>query len=170
MLSDHLGPPRCPGKDRSPYEHGSRRCRDLVQETYTRAWRGFADQGRGDGRLWLVAICLNAARLELRHTRRRPVTLGGGSELDEHEASEDVSGDALVSVERQADTRALAALPEAQRRAIVLVDIGVSAPGRRRISKVLPRGTILARLGGARDGSVRQFRLCLPFPGPRVTL
>ena len=70
---------------------------DLVQETYARAWRGFADQGRGDVRSWLVAICLNTARSELRHTRRRPVTLVGGSELDEHEASEDVCGDALAS-------------------------------------------------------------------------
>ena len=119
---------------------------DLVQETYARAWRGFADQGRGDVRSWLVAICLNTARSELRRTRRRPVTLVGGLDLDEHEASEDVSGEALASVGRQAVSRALAALPEAQRRAIVLVDIGGLTAREAAEIEGSPRGTILARL------------------------
>ncbi len=119
---------------------------DLVQETYARAWRGFADQGRGDVRSWLVAICLNAARSELRRTRRRPVTLIDGSELEQHEATADVSADALASVERQAVSRALAALPEAQRRAIVLVDIGGLTAREAAEIEGSPRGTILARL------------------------
>lgn len=45
---------------------------DLVQETYGRAWAGFAAKGEGDVRSWLVAICLNAARSERRRGLRRP--------------------------------------------------------------------------------------------------
>ncbi len=119
---------------------------DLVQETYARAWRGFADQGRGDVRSWLVAICLNTARSELRRTRRRPLTLVSGFDVDEHEAPVDVCSDALASVERQAVSRALAALPEAQRRAIVLVDIGGLSAREAAEIEGSPRGTILARL------------------------
>ncbi len=82
----------------------------------------------------------------MRRTRRRPVTLVGGFDLDEHEAPEDVCGDALASVERQAVSRALSALPEAQRRAIVLVDIGGLSAREAAEIEGSPRGTILARL------------------------
>lgn len=119
---------------------------DLVQETYAPAWRRFADQGSGDVRSWLVAICLNTARSELRRTRRRPVTLTCNSDLDDREASDDVSGDALASVERQAVSGALAALPQAQRRAIVLVDIGGLTAREAAEIEGAPLGTILARL------------------------
>lgn len=127
---------------------------DLVQETYARAWRGFADQGRGDVRSWLVAICMNVARSELRRASRRPLTLVGGEELDGHAGSDDVSSAAVAGTEREAVARALAALPEAQRRAIVLVDIaGLSAREAAEIEGS-PRGTILARVHRGRRALV----------------
>ncbi|MCA1693145.1 MAG: RNA polymerase sigma factor, partial [Actinobacteria bacterium] len=97
---------------------------DLVQETYARAWRGFANQGRGDVRSWLVAICLNAGRTELRRGLRSPRIVPGFDDAPDAPNAEDVSGDALASLDRAAVARALATLPVVQRRAIVLVDIG----------------------------------------------
>ncbi|MGI8985074.1 MAG: RNA polymerase sigma factor [Acidimicrobiales bacterium] len=118
---------------------------DLVQETYARAWRGFADQGRGDLRSWMVAICMNAARSEIRRSRRRPVTLLPDAAAD-RAAGHDVEGDAVAGIEREAVARALAALPEPQRRAVVLVDIGGLSAREAAEVEGAPRGTILARV------------------------
>lgn len=120
---------------------------DLVQETYASAWRGFAGQGRGDVRSWLVAICLNAARSQHRRDQRRcslaPEGLDG---LVETAARADVCGDVLASLDREAVGRALASLPEAQRRAVVLVDVGGLTAQQVADIEQAPRGTILARV------------------------
>jgi len=119
---------------------------DLVQETYVRAWRGFEAQGRGDMRSWLVAICLNVGRSELRRTMRLPRVVAAVDQVAEPSASADVAGDAVVNVQREAVARALAALPEPQRRAIVLVDIGGLTAREAAEVESVPRGTILARV------------------------
>ncbi len=119
---------------------------DLVQETYVRAWRGFAAQGRGDVRSWLVAICLNAGRSELRRTLRLPRVVAGIDDVAELSAGHDVAGDAVANLQREAVVRALAALPEPQRRAIVLVDIGGLTAREAAEVESVPRGTILARV------------------------
>lgn len=119
---------------------------DMVQETYARAWRSFATQGRGEMRSWLVAICLNVGRGELRRSLRLPRVVAGLDGVEEAPSTQDVSADVLASVEREAVARALAELPEPQRRAVVLVDIGgLSAREAAEIEGV-PRGTILARV------------------------
>ena len=118
---------------------------DLVQETFARAWRGFAGQGAGEVRAWLVAICLNVCRSELRRTMRIPRVV----ELDatgDRAASHDSAEAALAALERDAVVRALANLPEHHRRAVVLVDVGgLTAREAAEIERV-PRGTILARV------------------------
>ncbi len=119
---------------------------DLVQETYARAWRGFAAQGRGDVRSWLVAICLNVGRSELRRTLRLPRVVAGLDDVAELSTGHDVADDAIVNVQREAVVRALAALPEPQRRAIVLVDIGGLTAREAAEVESVPRGTILARV------------------------
>ena len=119
---------------------------DLVQETYARAWRGFANQGRGDVRAGLGTICLNVGRSELRRGLRSPRIAPGFDEASDAPSAVDVSGDALASLDREAVAQALAALPLVQRRAIVLVDIGgLSAREAAEIEQA-PRGTILARV------------------------
>lgn len=119
---------------------------DLVQETYIRAWRGFEAQGRGDVRSWLVAICLNVGRSELRRTLRLPRVVAGIDDVAALSAGHDVAGDAIVNVQREAVVRALAALPEPQRRAIVLVDIGGLTAREAAEVESVPRGTLLARV------------------------
>ena len=119
---------------------------DLVQETYLRAWRGFEAQGRGDMRSWLVAICLNVGRSELRRSMRLPRVVAGIDDAAEPSAGHDVAGDAVIGVQREAVARALAALPEPQRRAIVLVDIGGLTAREAAEVESVPRGTILARV------------------------
>lgn len=124
---------------------------DLVQETYARAWRSFASQGRGEVRSWLVAICLNAARSELRRSLRRPREVVGLDHLGDvvdrvGGPGTDVDLEALASVERAVLAEALRALPEPQRRAVVLVDIGGLTAQEAAHLEGAPRGTILARV------------------------
>ena len=70
---------------------------DLVQETYARAWGGFATQGRGEVRPWLVAICLNVGRgdlrrhLRLRRRLRLPRVVAGLDTVEETPDTHDVS-------------------------------------------------------------------------------
>lgn len=119
---------------------------DLVQETYARAWAGFAARGGGDVRSWLVAICLNAGRSERRRGLRRPLVLTDLEGAGETAGAQDVSAEALAAIDRRAVARALAELPEPTRRAIVLVDIcGLSAREAAEIEGA-PRGTILSRV------------------------
>lgn len=119
---------------------------DLVQETYARAWCSFATQGRGEVRSWLVAICLNVGRGELRRSLRLPRVVACLDTVEETPDTQDVSADVVASVERQAVVRALAELPEPQRRAIVMVDIGGLSAREAAEIEGAPRGTILARV------------------------
>ena len=125
-------------------DHGG--AEDLVQETYARAWAGFASKGGGDVRSWLVAICLNTARSELRRDRRRPDVVTDLDGIADAASTQDVSADALGALERQAVARALAELPEPTRRAIVLVDIGGLSAREAAEIEGAPRGTILSRV------------------------
>jgi RNA polymerase sigma-70 factor (ECF subfamily) len=114
---------------------------DLVQETYLRAFAGFAGHRGESTRAWLTAICVNAARAEWRRKGRRVAELP----LDD-----DAGGGALdprmeAHVERESVVRALAQLPEEQRLAIVLMDLAGNTASEVAAIVGAPRGTILAR-------------------------
>ena len=58
---------------------------DLVQETYLRAWRGFAGfEGRSSLRRWLYAIATAACLTALERRSRRPLPSGLGAPSDDH--------------------------------------------------------------------------------------
>src|SRR6266849_1909922 len=120
---------------------------DLVQETYLRAFRSYAGKGAGDMRSWLVAICLNVARSEFRRSQRRPQHEPQADlPLTRAVGGDDVAAEAVAALERQALSRALAELPEPQRTAIVLVDLGGLTAAEAAAVVGAPRGTILARV------------------------
>ena len=120
---------------------------EVAQETFVRAWRHAAtyDARRGRVPAWLLAIARNLA---IDRARLRPVIPVDpeviASELDiaKHDAVPDV-------VERERMREALAALPEDQRRALVLAAyVGKTA---REISELdeVPLGTVKTRIRAA---------------------
>ena len=124
---------------------------DLVQETYLRAYAAFSSYRGQSMRAWLAAICLNAARSEVRRRRRRPWEVTARTPLDALPAARrddtpDVAEVVIAGLEAQEVSRCLARLPDQQRLCIVLMDVaGYTA---REVSEVLgcPRGTVLARV------------------------
>jgi RNA polymerase sigma-70 factor (ECF subfamily) len=83
---------------------------DLVQETYLRAWRGYAAfEGRSSLRTWLYTIASNACLTALETRSRRPLPSGLGAPATDVTAPADERGgtvrwlqpipDALVTVE-----------------------------------------------------------------------
>jgi RNA polymerase sigma-70 factor (TIGR02960 family) len=58
---------------------------DLVQETYLRAWRGYAGfEGRSSVRRWLHAIATSVCLSALEARSRRPLPSGLGAPADDH--------------------------------------------------------------------------------------
>jgi len=117
---------------------------DLVQETYLRAFRAFDSYRGGSMRSWLVAICLNTARSEARRARCRPEEA-----LDPEPRgpvdTQDVCEAVVASCERDGIVRALRRLPEPQRIALVLMDVGGLTASEAAEVMSCPRGTVLAR-------------------------
>ncbi|MDQ2727188.1 MAG: RNA polymerase sigma factor [Actinomycetota bacterium] len=118
---------------------------DLVQETYLLAFRSYPDQGSGQLRSWLAAICLNAARSQYRADRRRPFEQLD-VDLSDVVAVDDVAAIALARIERSAVAAAIAELPDDQRVAVVLVDIGGLSTQEAADTMGVPRGTVLSRV------------------------
>ena len=123
---------------------------DVVQQTYERAWRHapMYDARRGSVRTWLVTIAHNLAIDTVRV--RRPAPLDPGDLL---ELVDDLSaGPEQQSLAREdaAELRvAIAALPPAQARALVMAGIhGMTA---RQIAEVenIPLGTAKTRIRAA---------------------
>lgn len=128
---------------------------DLVQETYLKAFAAFDAHDRARTRGWLVAICLNTARSDGRRRARQGEVLV--ADLPERQGSDDVGDAALAACEHDTLVRALAAIPEEQRLAIVLMDVaGMTA---REVADTLgcPRGTVLARVHRGRRKLAAQF-------------
>jgi RNA polymerase sigma-70 factor (TIGR02960 family) len=118
---------------------------DLVQETYLRAWRGFAGfEGRSSVRRWLYAIATTACLTALEKRARRPLPSGLGAPADDHRVAmapraEDVpwlqpapdallGGDPAAVVAGTAGVRlafvaALQYLPARQRAVLTLRDV-----------------------------------------------
>jgi RNA polymerase sigma-70 factor (ECF subfamily) len=120
---------------------------DVAQETFVRAWRHAAtyDARRGRVPTWLLTIARNLAidRARLRApTPVDPEVIASELELARHDAPVDVP-------ERERLRQAVAALPDDQRRALVLaVYAGRTA---REISELdgVPLGTVKTRIRAA---------------------
>jgi RNA polymerase sigma factor (sigma-70 family) len=117
---------------------------DAAQETFVRAWRHAAgyDPRRGRVAAWVLTIARNVAIDRSRTRRLAP------ADPDEIASRLDVAGpDAMPDVgERDRVHRALAALPDEQRRALVLaVYAGRTA---REIAEIdgVPLGTVKTRI------------------------
>ncbi len=96
---------------------------DLVQETYLRAWQAWT-AGRPPRRVepWLATICLNLGR---DRARRAATRLEVAVEaLDDLPDATDVEAEAIAHTRRAQVQRALWALPEPQRVAVTLMDLG----------------------------------------------
>jgi RNA polymerase sigma-70 factor (ECF subfamily) len=124
---------------------------DVTQETFLKAHRALG-QYRRDGTLrpWLLTICRNACRDRLRAAQRHDVVA-----LDEELAALAVpsgGGAAGADPERHIDFhRALAALPDDDREAFLLVDVlGCHSDEAARIAGVRAASTLRSRLARAR--------------------
>jgi RNA polymerase sigma-70 factor (ECF subfamily) len=99
---------------------------DLLQETFTRVWRGARtwDPGRGPLRSWLYKVALNTARSELaRRVHRAPhVALdSAGPELVDEDSGEARLADLLDDADRvQTLNRALDGLPDFMKEVVIL--------------------------------------------------
>jgi RNA polymerase sigma-70 factor, ECF subfamily len=116
---------------------------DLVQETYLRAWQAWRS-GRPPRRVepWLATICLNLGRDRARRATTRlevPAEL-----LGELADGTDVAAEAIHRVRRTLVERALWALPEPQRLAVTLMDLGGFTAAEAAGILGRPRGTVLA--------------------------
>lgn len=118
---------------------------DLVQETFLRAFKAWSE-GRRPRRVepWIATICLNTGRDWIRRATARPEV---PSAIDaDVPAPVDVEEEAVNAVLRALVHEALWTLPEEQRIAISLMDLGgFTASETARITGS-PRGTVLARV------------------------
>jgi len=129
---------------------------DLVQETFLLAYRGYHTFRTGeDVRRWLLTICRRAfLRDRMRSSRVVTTDEGTNAELDTlaavtgHAAAQRAGEDMLF--ERfdlaPAIEQAIAALPEAFRRAVVLVDVEGEGYEEAAEIEAVPVGTIRSRL------------------------
>jgi RNA polymerase sigma-70 factor, ECF subfamily len=130
---------------------------DLVQETYLRAWQAWRS-GRPPRRVepWLATICLNLGRDRARRAATRlevPAEL-----LGELADATDVAAEAIQRVQRNQVERALWTLPEPQRLAITLMDLGGFTAAEAAGILGRPRGTVLAWVHRGRKALARAVR------------
>jgi len=138
---------------------------DLVQETYLRAFRGFAGFQEGTNlKAWLYRILTNSFINTYRKKQREPQTVEGPDDIDEwylfdrlgarsvEESAESTVLDQIPDAEVKA---ALESLPENFRLAVLLADVeGFSYKEIAEIMDV-PIGTVMSRLHRGRKGLER---------------
>ncbi|HZB00743.1 MAG TPA: sigma-70 family RNA polymerase sigma factor [Actinomycetota bacterium] len=126
---------------------------DLVQETYLAAYRAWREHRRPRRvEPWIATICLNLARSRYRTKARRPIEVAiEGRDFRAPEVA-DPEQAAEAVLEQEALRRAMRLLPEEQRVAITLVDLGGLSTTEAAGAMGTPRGTVLSRLHRGRRG------------------
>jgi RNA polymerase sigma-70 factor (ECF subfamily) len=115
---------------------------DLVQETYLRAYRGFARYTPGTNiRAWLFTILYRARTDVFRRTKHAPDTV----ELRDEGPAVPPAQDALASGGEEI-VRALGQLPESFRAAVVLRDVEEFAYDEIAGILEVPIGTVMSRI------------------------
>jgi RNA polymerase sigma-70 factor (ECF subfamily) len=129
---------------------------DLVQETYLRAWQAWT-AGRPPRRVepWLATICLNLGR---DRAGGPPPTLRSRGEVPDLAGPADVEAEAVGHLRRSQVERALRALPEPQRVAVTLVDLGGFTAAEAAQVMGSPRGSVLAWVHRGRKTLARLVR------------
>lgn len=119
---------------------------DLVQETYLAAFRAWSERRRPRKvEPWIATICLNLGRSAWRRRSRRPAEVSL-EDLGELPAPSDPEADALAAIDREILHEAMWRLPEEQRIALALVDLGGLSTAEAAAAMGTPRGTVLSRL------------------------
>jgi RNA polymerase sigma-70 factor (ECF subfamily) len=154
--------------------HDQTEAEDLVQETYLRAVRAF-DRLTDDENLksWLFVIMRNAWLNQVRHNRSGPrfIELDGeetGPNTWRDQQTHDPHAIYLRKLERAEITAAIKNLPTLYREIIILRDVqGFSY---HEIATMLgcPAGTVMSRLGRARERLRRSLDGCQPTKALRA--
>jgi RNA polymerase sigma-70 factor (ECF subfamily) len=129
---------------------------DLVQETFLRAYRGFASFQEGTNlRAWLYRILTNSFINTYRKKQREPITVEGPDDIDEwylfdrlgsRNVETSAEAEVLDKIPDEDVQRALEELPEGFRMAVLLADVeGFSYKEIAEIMDV-PIGTVMSRL------------------------
>ncbi len=129
---------------------------DLVQETYLRAFRGFAGFQEGTNlKAWIYRILTNSFINTYRKKQREPVTVEGPDDIEEWYLYDRLGGrhvepsaeaEVLDTIPDEAVKAALESLPEGFRLAVLLADVeGFSYKEMAQMLDI-PIGTVMSRL------------------------
>lgn len=129
---------------------------DLIQDTYLRAFRGFAGFKEGTNlKAWLYRILTNSFINTYRKRQREPQTVDGPDDIDEwylfdrlgsRSVEDSAESEVLDRMPDEDVKRALESIPESFRMAVLLADVeGFSYKEIAEIMDV-PIGTVMSRL------------------------
>jgi RNA polymerase sigma-70 factor (ECF subfamily) len=122
---------------------------DVAQEAFVRAWRhaGAYDSRRGSVVTWLMTITRNLAIDHIRMNRSRATDQLDSATLEQIVAGDTAPEDAALAGDDLGRARAaLRALPEPQRRALVLASIGGRSAQEIAVLEDIPLGTAKTRI------------------------
>lgn len=143
--------------------HSAEDAQDLVQETYLAAFRAWQDGRRPDKvEPWIATICLNLGRSLFRRRARRPHEVPIEDLVLVLPDTADPAGEAIAALDREALHAAMWDLPEEQRIALALVDLGSLSTTEAARVMGTPRGTVLSRLHRGRRALALLLREEIP--------
>jgi RNA polymerase sigma-70 factor, ECF subfamily len=139
---------------------------DLVQETYLAAFRAWQDDRRPDHvEPWIATICLNLGRSVHRRRSRRPYEVPLADDVVTVTDVTDTERAALARLETEALYEAMWHIPDEQRIALTLVDLGGLSTSEAASVMRTPRGTVLSRLHRGRRALALLLSDEIPHPG-----